>query len=104
MAILNILSISENLWLQQFGRYSHVGSSTFNEKGVETFLRCSQCIQILAHIPSCSMGSYYTITVGLPSPNLYAYKSKQGPRLNAIFVVVVPFYLSKLFIINSHTV
>ena len=37
MAILNILSISENLCLQLFRRYSYIGSITSNEKGVVIF-------------------------------------------------------------------
>ena len=42
---------------------------------------CSQRTGNLAHIPSCSLGSYYPISVELSSPKLCAYKSKPGPRL-----------------------
>ena len=46
-----------------------------------SFSGCSQWIGNLAHIPSCSLGSYYPISVELSSPKLCAYKSKPGPRL-----------------------
>ena len=65
------------LW---FRRYSYVESSTSNERAWP-FSGCSQWIRILAHIPSCSLGSYYPISVELSSPKLCAYKSKPGPRL-----------------------
>ena len=35
----------------------------------------------LAYIQSCSLGSYYPITVQLSSPKLCVYKSKPGPLL-----------------------
>ena len=41
----------------------------------------SQRIQILVHIPSCSLESYYPISVELSSPKLCACKFKPGPRL-----------------------
>ena len=46
-----------------------------------SFLGCLQRIGNLAHILSCSLGSYYPITVELFSPKLCAYKSKPGPLL-----------------------
>ena len=49
-----------------------------------SFLGCLQQIGNLAHIPSCSLGSYYLITVELSSPKLCAYKSKPGPRLGGM--------------------
>ena len=43
-----------------------------------SFLGCLQRIGSLAHIPSCSLGSYYP---ELCSPKLCAHKSKPGPLL-----------------------
>ena len=58
---------------------TYVGNSTSNER-VWSFLGCLQRLENLAHISSCSLGSYYYLTtVELSSPKLYAYKSKPGP-------------------------
>ena len=54
-------------------------------KRVWSFLGCLQRIGNLAHISSCSLGSYYPITVELSSPKLCAYKYKSGPLLKGLF-------------------
>ena len=48
----------------------------------------------LAHIQSCSLGSYYPISVELSSPKLCAYKSKPGPRLTIKPVPVIEKFVS----------
>ena len=53
-----------------------------------SFSGCSQRIRNLAHISSCSLGSYYPIIVELSSPKLSAYKSKPGPLLFTGFCAV----------------
>ena len=64
-----------------------------------SFSGCSQRIGNLAHIPSCSLESYYPRTVELSSPKLCAYKSKLGPRLlvlidnNHVYIVQVLNYM-----------
>ena len=51
-----------------------------------SFSACSQWINILAHMPSCSLRSNYPRTVEISSPFLNAYNSKPGPRLIAFFI------------------